>query len=207
MSKSECDSRQIRRLETLIDVVYAITIWRLFMLLPRPEDNLGWGSVAQLLSDNGMRLTVVLVGIIVVIVYWKQSNMLFKHLERTDNTHITYSILQIFALLLFLYAMRLGTGFEGDAGARLMESIMASLLGGFSLLAWRHAINKGKLVSDDLPDKEKQVITSRILAEPITAAITIPFALLYPGLWEVSWLFYPVLVFLLRRSKKNKDSE
>ena len=199
MSKSERDTRQLRRLETLIDVVYAITIWRLFMLLPRPEENLGWESVLQLLSENGMRLGVVLIGIIVVIVYWKQSNMLFKHLERTDNTHITYSILQIFALLLFLYAMGLSAGFEGDAGARLMESIMAMLLGGFSLLGWRHAINKGNLVSDDLSTNDKQTISSRILAEPMTAAITIPFALYTPWLWEVSWLFYPIFIFLLRR--------
>ena len=203
MSKAERETRQLRRLETLIDVVYGITIWRLFMLLPRPEENLGWESVVQLLSESGMRLGVVLIGIIVVIVYWKQSNMLFKHLERTDNTHITWSILQIFALLLFLYAMRLSTGFEGDAGARLMESSMAMLLGGFSLLGWRHAANKGNLVSNDLRENDKQDISSRILAEPLTAAITIPFALYTPWLWEVSWLFYPVAVYFFRRNKKQ----
>ena len=29
--------RQLRRLEMLIDVVYAIVIWRIFTLIPRPE--------------------------------------------------------------------------------------------------------------------------------------------------------------------------
>lgn len=203
MNNSERDSRQLRRLETLIDVVYAITIWRLFMLLPRPNENLEWESVIQLLSENGMKLGVVLIGIVIVIIYWKQNNMLFKNLERTDSTHITYSILQIFSLLLFLYAMRLSVSFEGDAGTRLMESVMATLLGGFSLLGWRHAINKGKLVSDDVSEQEKQTISSRILAEPMTAAITIPFALYTPWLWEASWLFYPVFLFLLKHKHKK----
>ncbi len=30
-------TRQLRRLEILVDVVYALVIWRLFMLMPRPE--------------------------------------------------------------------------------------------------------------------------------------------------------------------------
>ena len=199
MSQGERNTRQIRRLETLIDVVYAITIWRLFTILPRPEERLEFDSLAQLLSQSGLQVGLVLIGIVVVIVYWRQSNMLFKHLDRTDNTHITYSILQIFSLLLFLYTMRLSVDFEGDAGVRLMESVMALSLGVFSLLGWRHAISKGKLVSEDVSEEEKKAISSRILAEPMTAAITIPFALFTPWLWEVSWLFYPVIIFLFRR--------
>lgn len=200
MKKIERAARQLYRLENLIDVIYAITIWRLFMLLPRPKENFEWQSVLQLISENGLRFVFILIGIIVVIIYWKQNNMLFKYLERTDNTHITYSILQIFSLLLFLYAMGLSARFENDAGARLMESTMATLMGLLSYLGWRHAINKGKLLASDITDEEKQSISTRIIAEPLTALITIFFAF-YPKLWEVSWLFYPVAVYYFRRNR------
>ncbi len=42
-------TRQLRRLEMLMDVVYALVIWRLFMLMPRPE-KLGNGALYLLFS-------------------------------------------------------------------------------------------------------------------------------------------------------------
>jgi len=37
-AKLKRESLQLQRLARMIDVVYAIIIWRFFMLLPRPKD-------------------------------------------------------------------------------------------------------------------------------------------------------------------------
>ena len=53
MEKIEREHRQVRRLETLIDVVFGITLWRLFILLPRPADNPEWETLFDMLKDVG----------------------------------------------------------------------------------------------------------------------------------------------------------
>lgn len=204
MPLKEREQRQLRRLETLIDVVFGITIWRLFTLLPRPDENPEWTSLLDMLLDSGLNFAVAVIALIIVIIYWIQSNLLFKYLVRTDSWHIGFSIAQMFSLLLFLYAIRVGIEFEAGASTRIFESSMACLLGVFSFLAWYYALHKGKLVTDELDADEAKSITERIKAEPITAAITIPFAA-GMWMWELSWFVYPFVVYLYKRKFKSRS--
>ncbi len=87
--------RQLARLEVLIDVVYALVIWRLFQLIPRPMED-ETRTVWEVFSDDPRPFLTVAIGIVIVIVYWLQSNVLFGHLERTDTRHTVLSIQQIF---------------------------------------------------------------------------------------------------------------
>ncbi len=196
------EERQLRRLETLIDVVFGITIWRLFILLPRPEENPEWHSLIDMLFDSGLNFIVVVIALTIVIVYWIQSNLLFKYLVRTDRWHIALSIAQLFSLLMFLYAIRMGIEFEASASTRIFESTMACLLGICSFAAWHYALHKGKLVTEELDTGEARTITERIKAEPVTAAITIPFAA-GMWMWEASWFIYPLVVYLYKRKIKR----
>ena len=203
MSLKEREQRQLRRLETLIDVVYGITIWRLFMLLPRPNENPEWKSLLDMLLDSRLNFAVAIIALVIVIIYWIQSNLLFKYLVRTDSWHIGLSIAQIFSLLLFLYAIVVGVQFEANASTRIFESSMACLLGVWSFAAWYYAVHKGKLVTTELEADEARVITERIKAEPVTAAITIPFAA-GMWMWELSWFIYPVVVYIYRRKFRRR---
>ena len=198
----EREQRQLRRLETLIDVIFGITIWRLFTLLPRPEENPEWGSLLDMLLDSGLNFAVAIIALVIVIIYWIQSNLLFKYLVRTDSWHIGFSIAQIFSLLLFLYAIRTGIEFEATASTRVFESATACLLGVWSFAAWYYALHKGNLVTEELDAEEASAITERIKAEPVTAAITIPFAA-GMWMWELSWFIYPVVVYLYKRKFKS----
>ena len=198
------EQRQLRRLETLIDVVFGITIWQLFTLLPRPEENPEWNTLVEMLLDSRLNFAVAIIALIIVIIYWVQSNLLFKYLVRTDSWHIGISIAQMFSLLLFLYAIRVGIGFEAGLSTRIFESSMACLLGVFSFAAWYYALHKGKLVTDELDADEAKSITERIKAEPVTAAITIPFAA-GMWMWELSWFIYPVVVYIYKRKFKPRS--
>jgi len=204
MSLKEREQRQLRRLETLIDVVFGITIWRLFMLLPRPEENPEWGGLLDMLLDSGLNFAVALIALLIVIIYWIQNNLLFKYLVRTDSIHIGLSIAQVFSLLLFLYAISTGIQFEANAATRIFESASACLLGVCSFAAWYYALNKGRLITAELDAEEAGAITERIKAEPVTAAITIPFA---GGawMWELSWFIYPVVVYIYKRKFRRRS--
>ena len=196
----ERQARQLQRLEMLIDVVYAIVIWRIFTLIPRPErGDFSFNSILEfLLSDKG-DLIMALVGLVIVIIYWTQNNTIFGNLVRTDNRHTTLTIIQLFSLLLFLYAIRMGTFFEGTVGARVFESSAAALLGLTSAAGWYYAMHNQRLVREDMTGVEARDLLVKVLAEPIAALLTIPCAFIGPIVWEIAWLSFIPFAQLLKR--------
>ena len=198
MSTARRQRLQLSRLERLMDVVFAIIIWRLFMLLPRPQgDEIEWDSVAAMFVAEWLTFAVVVVGVIIVIVFWLQNNVLFGYLERTDVRHTAIAIFQLFFLLFFLYAIGIGVRAGAADDTRLLESVAAMLVGLVSHLGWRYAIYNGRLLHSSASPEDVQAVTRQTLAEPLTAMFTIPFAFLGPLLWELSWFLYPLLRRLL----------
>lgn len=195
---------QLKRLETLFDVIYGITIWRLFMLLPRPEDaNFELATLAALFSENRESFVVVVLALIIVIVFWIQSNTLLGNLEKTDARHTAIAILQMFFTLFMLYSIRLSVHYGSSDNTRLLESFAALVLGLTSFAGWRYAMGKGRLLLPDVSHEEAQAISTRNLSEPMAAAITVPFAFSGPVLWELSWFFYPLIVYATRRWQRT----
>ena len=118
-TKLRRDSLQLHRLARMIDVVYAIIIWRAFMLLPRPTaEQLSWEHIGAFLIANIGGFLSVVIGIAVTIIYWIQNNVVFGNLKSTDSRHTTLAILQLFFLLIFLVSLRLGI----DLGRRFAFS-------------------------------------------------------------------------------------
>jgi len=194
---------QLTRLERLMDVVFALVIWRLFMLLPRPTDNEEWQSVFEMLKDDWEPFFICVLALVIVIIYWLQNNALFGLLRRTDARHTAISIFQIFFLLLFLYAIGSGLHLGAGSDQRIFESVTAMLVGLVSALGWRYATHEGRLVDPDIPEEDLDLVSRQIMAEPATAALTIPFTFIGPWMWEISWFLYPFIRHLLGLSKKK----
>lgn len=202
--KEERAILQLSRLERVSDVVYALVILRIFLFVPRPGDaEWHWTAIGPFVLDNWMTFAGVLVAIAITIIYWLQNNVLLGHLLRTDGRHTSLMILQLFFLFFFLYAIGLGINLGPSAGTRTFESAAAALLGVSGGWAWAYAIKERRLLRPDVTDEEARYLADRILAEPITALATIPFAFVGPGLWELSWLSYPLWVKLLKRRRRG----
>lgn len=196
-------ARQLKRLCTLTDVVFAITIWRIFMLIPRPGANAGnWSSLGEYFRLEWLALLILIVGLIFTIVYWLQNNTLSSKLARTDTKHTVLSIVQIFSVLVFLYSLRMGIEVGDALSARAFESLAAANVGLWGALAWRYACKNRRLLRDDVTDLEARQLAMSITSEPLTAAITVPFAFVGPIFWELSWFAYPVIVKIVRRRAK-----
>jgi hypothetical protein len=195
--------RQLQRLCTLTDVVFAITIWRIFTLIPRPGINeASWLSLGEYFRSEWLVLLVLLVGLIFTIVYWLQSNTLSSALARTDAKHTVLSIVQIFSVLVFLYSLRMGIEVGDALGARAFESLAAANVGLWGALAWRYACKNRRLLRDDVTDLKAKQLAVSITGEPLTAAITVPVAFVGPIFWELSWFAYPVIAGIVRRRAK-----
>jgi uncharacterized membrane protein len=198
--------KQLLRLERIIDVVYAIVIWRIFMLIPKPaEANWAWDAIGPFLFDNILTFILAFIAVAIIIIFWIQNNVLLGNLERTDGRHTALSILQIFFLLLFLLSIRLGINLGGSAGTRVLESTAAAFVGISSTWAWAYARKNRRLISDDLSDAEARRMLDRTLAEPAAAIITIPCAFIGPWAWELAWLsLIPITQLLKRRRRKQR---
>ena len=107
-AKPQREILQLKRLETLTDVVYGIVIWNFFTLIPGPDGEWPWDSIGAFLTSNLLTFALVIVGVVVSIIYWIQNNALFGNLERTDARHTALSIFQLFFLLIFLYSIHRG---------------------------------------------------------------------------------------------------
>lgn len=206
MNSERQGALQLKRLTMLMDVVFALIIWRIFMILPRPDGDMEqWNSVLQMLQNNWDKFLLVLLSTIIVIVYWVQNNNLLGKLKRTNTVHTSIAIFQLIFLLLLLYSIGLGVHNEGELVTKVMESVTAFLVGLMAYLGWRYAMLTAKIVADDVTEDEAKATLEQNLAEPITAAITIPFVFVGPLAWELSWFLYPFIKYLFNRlSKKMK---
>jgi len=188
---------QLKRLEILMDIVFALIIWRIFMILPRPSgETVEWISVLEMLKLNWDAFLIVLLSIIIIIVFWIQNNNLLGKLRRTDTVHTSISIFQLIFLLMILYSIGLSLQFGGDLVTRVLESVTALLAGIMAYVGWGYAMHKRRLLADDVSDTEARQTLKLNLAEPVTAAITIPCAFVGPIAWELSWFAYPFIKYL-----------
>ena len=197
---------QLKRLEMLMDVVFALVIWRIFMLLPRPDgEEAQWSTVVEMLQDDWESFLLVLLSTIIVIVFWLQNNSLLGKLQRTDTVHTSIAIFQLMFLLLLLYSIGMGIRFDGDAVTQIMESVAALLTGLMAYLGWYYAMFRASLLADDVTKEDAKDTLQQNMAEPITAAITIPFVFVGPLAWELSWFLYPLIRYLFTRIKKSRQ--
>ena len=88
--------------------------------------------------------------------------------------------------------------------SRAFESFTAMMVGVMSLLAWHYAMHKGDMLDPDLDAEEAIHIRQKNMAEPVTAAITIPFAFVGPIAWELSWFLYPFIKYIYSRAIKQR---
>jgi uncharacterized membrane protein len=197
------EQRQLHRLEFLMDVVFALLLWRIFSRLPKPETmDLSQDALISFWDATQADLEMIIVGILLVIFYWIQNNRLFGYLERTDTRHTAISLVQVFALLFFLYTNNLGIQFDGNTGSLILQSTSLALVGIMALWGWRYAC-KAELVNAELDARDKEQTDNSVTIELYSALITIPFAFAGATIWTLSWLFYPVGRWLYKRSRKT----
>jgi uncharacterized membrane protein len=207
-AEKERDARQLRRLQTLMDVVFGVLLIRVFTLLPHLT-NPDSGKVDPLVifTETGESFIMFVIGFVLITIYWFQNNKTSGNLVSTDGKHTVLSLLQLFFLLLYLYSVRLDMETQSDVLALFMQSVSLALAGFAGVAAWVYATKHPELVSEAVSAGEANELKISILSEPLAAAFTIPFAFIGPGIWNLSWLSVIVFgIFLKRRHKKKFEN-
>ena len=107
-------------------------------------------------------------------------------------------------LLLYFYSVRLDMETQSDVLALFMQSVTLALAGFTGVVAWIYATKHSDLVSEAVTPLDVNEIRLSILAEPLAATLTIPFAFISPGVWNLSWLSVVLFGILLNRKHKKK---
>jgi uncharacterized membrane protein len=192
-------TRQLHRLESLIDTVFALVIVMMVFDLPDPDKSIAFdlGSFVAFRVDS---LLIALLGIIVVLVYWFQSNLLLGNLNRTDGKHAAISLLQIFLVLVYLLSVSLGIDVGTAPLVLAAQSVSAALVGFAAAAAWWYASYNRRLLTPEIDHNEVAALRLRVLAEPLTAVLTLALAFVSATAWEIGWLAYPLIAAFLRKT-------
>lgn len=207
-AQKERDARQLRRLQTLIDVVFGLLIFRLFTLLPHPiRPETGKFDPLVIFTESGESFIMFVIGFVLISIYWFQNNKTTGNLVSTDGKHAALSILQLAFLLVYFYSVRLDMETDSDVLALFMQSVSLALVGFVGVAAWVYASKRAELVSEAVTAEEANELKISILSEPLAATFTIPFAFIGPGIWNLSWLSVIVFgIFLKKRHKKKFET-
>jgi len=205
LARAAKERRHLDRLETLIDSIYALVIVFLVAQFPNPlgfeEQFTGFGDFIR---NEGVELIPPLIGLVLMVVYWLQNNLLFGYLERTDNKHAILALSQLLFVLFYLYTSDLLDAFPETRMILAIQSATFAMMGFLAVWGWLYATRGRQLIDPELDDEQIKIITSKILPEPITALITLPFAFLGDAAWNLSWLIAPVVMMLVVRRRRKK---
>jgi len=203
----ERGERQLTRVMTIIDVLYGLMIFRAFLLMPNPEvDNFTAGELVEVFKTSYLNYLVMTVGMILILLYWGQSHVIFGNLKRTDGNLSVMAILQAFFVLLYLYFIRLDVEMGGQTLVLRLESISLALAGGMGVWAWHYA-NKLDLITEKVTELEKDKTYLKLMPEPITSVLTFPFAVFGADIWTLSWLLMIPVGIILKRIRKKMQAK
>jgi hypothetical protein len=213
LKKTEPTNAQIERgvgllesVKIVINIIYALLIFQVFLILPRPDDpELKYHTLGQIYSENLNQLLVIVVGLILIIMYWIQFNRQLGNLVRSSPTHASLSIVQMICLMLYLYFVRFDMEFDGLKLALQMESIFLALAGFIGAFNWRYA-RTNKLTSDQINDNEEMGIFYSLLPEPMASLFTLPFAAFGPMIWTISFLSIIPIGYILKRIRRKYET-
>ncbi|MDJ0936901.1 MAG: TMEM175 family protein [Kiloniellales bacterium] len=206
--KTEADAiageRKLRRLGNFIDVIYAVVIVLVVYDLPRPQDWADRGMVAYLEAAEEPFLLGVLI-IAIVLIYWVQSNILLGKLAKTNALHACISILQVVVILLLVIWQDFVVVFDGDPLSLAIMSVLAAVLGSLGAIGWWYASQAHRLLLPVVTEAEVRNQRVGVLAEPLCAVVTLPFAFVSITAWNVSWLSYLLIAAYLKRWRVPVD--
>ncbi len=191
-------------LKIVINVLYALMFFQVFLILPRMDDpELKMHTLPEIFSIHSEGLVVIIVGLLMLTTYWIQFNKQLGNLVRSSPLHGALAILQMISLMMYLYFFRIDIESEGMVFALQMESVFLALAGFIGAINWYYA-KKNKLTSKNINEEEKKSIMFSILPEPLAASFSLPFAAVSQLAWTLSFLIIIPLSYVLKKmGKKN----
>ena len=187
--------KQLRRLETFLDVAYAVLFVDFIMYLPHTEDmawtDLPYGLLSLLIDDSANLLRLI-IAVGLTLISWNLTHKLLGPLDRTNARHTLLALLQLIFVCLFLFFAIADPELE-SLSSPVGQSLSLALSGFIGIAGWSYARKNG-LVRADLSETEKDDVPRNAIVEPVTALLNTGFAFVGPGAWTAGWFVIPMVL-------------
>lgn len=204
-TKDTAGRRQLRRLETFLDVSYAVLFVQFIMYLPHTEDlvwlDLPYGLLSLLVDNSGELLRLV-IAVGLTLISWNLTHKLLGPLERTDATHTLLMLLQLVLVCFFLFFAVADPALV-SMSSPVGQSLCLAASGFVGIAGWYYARKRG-LTRADLSKADKDNVGRHITIEPLTALINTGFAFVGPVAWTVGWFVIPIVLITGRRALESR---
>jgi uncharacterized membrane protein len=197
--------RQLRRLETFLDVAYAVLFVDFIMYLPHTED-MAWTELPygllSLLLDNSTDLLRLIIAVGLTLISWNLTHKLLGSLERTNPRHTLLSLLQLIFVCLFLF-FAIADPELVSVSSTVGQSLSLALSGFIGIAGWSYAREHG-LTRADLSETEEDEVLRNAIIEPVTAFLNTGFAFIGPGAWTAGWFLIPAVLVTARKRLQRR---
>ena len=187
--------RQLRRLETFLDVAYAVLFVDFIMFLPHTED-MAWTDLPygllSLLIDNSLDLLRLIIAVGLTLISWNLTHKLLGPLERTNPKHTLLALLQLIFVCLFLF-FAIADPELASLSSPVGQCLSLALSGFIGIAGWSYARKNG-LTRADLSETDKDEVLRSAIIEPMTALLNTVFAFVGPGAWTAGWFVIPIVL-------------
>ncbi len=186
----------LRRLETFLDVSYALLFMEMLRQLPRTEEFDPTGDafgILRIFIDRPTDMLRVIIGVGLVIMYWGLSHHFTGPLVRSDSKHATLVLMQLLSVCFFIYFAIADPNLEGGFSSPALQALALVIAGAFGIGGYQYARRKG-LVDARFSEADREAILFRGCVEPVTAILQVGTAFLGPLIWTLGWFLLPIPV-------------
>ena len=192
--------KRLRRLETFIDIAYAVLFVKFIMYLPETED-MAWTDLPfgllSLLLDNSLDLMRLFIAVGLTLISWNLTHKLLGPLERSNAVHTLLALLQLIFTCLFLFFASADPAAE-SVSSRVGQSICLAISGFIGIASWSYARKKG-FAKAELTETQKDDVGRSVIIEPVTALLNTGLGFVGLGIWTLGWFVIPLVLVGARR--------
>jgi uncharacterized membrane protein len=192
--------KRLRRLETFLDVAYAVLFVNFIMYLPETEDmtwiDLPYGLLSLLL-DNSLDMMRLFIAVGLTLISWNLTHQLLGPLERTNGIHTLLALLQLFFVCMFLF-FAIADPMLQSVSSPVGQSICLAISGFIGIAGWSYARKNG-LVKAELTKAQQDEVVRSVIIEPVTALLNAGLGFVGPGIWTLGWFVIPLVLVVARR--------
>jgi uncharacterized membrane protein len=188
-----------KRIETLVDGIFAIAMTLLVLNLSIPQLT---GSVSNITVENYLlalipKLFTYALSFIILAIFWRVNHQQFYKIKRANSLFLWITVIWLLFVALVPFSTSLMGSYGETQSANIFFNANLLLIGIFSGLIWYYATKKGFI--DEKLSREKIIELNRInLLLPIVALIAIGASFVIPAYSTLAYLAIPLVKWVIK---------
>lgn len=150
-SSDKSTIHEIKRLEALIDGVFAIamTILVLGIEIPKNTGSLSGFDLHKAIIDQSSQIVAYIISFLMLGLFWTINNIQFKSFIKTDGKHVWLTIIMLIFICLVPYSASLKGNFPNDWMSNLYFNINMFAISVIYLINWDYATKNNRLTDKE----------------------------------------------------------